>query len=137
MTRNLIALVLCVAAFGCRNDYITAEKITDRELQLTATIYTRCRQIGVNDVKVEFTGEKYYTHFGPIAAMWAYGNKNIIVVWREIMRDQVVYPDDVLDAYARHECCHCFYNDSGYKGLNDDEIKAMEARADACARDMY
>lgn len=127
--KNLLALLSIVAlCFGCNKyDIVAATDITDRELQTTAIIYTRCSQIGVSPVTVQFTDEKYILPDGRLAAMWAYGKEDRIVVWRGIVSEERKYPDSTLNAYAKHECAHCLYNHS----IASPEV---EAEADQCVQ---
>lgn len=133
----ICATLVCIIMCGCgQSDYVAAEDLTDNELHVTALITTRCGQIMPEEsVQVQFTDVEYNSPLG-LAAMWAFGEENRIVVWRGFLRDWS-YTLQTFDFYARHECCHCYYDDQDYNGLTHDEMVALEDRANACARDMF
>jgi len=128
----MIVIVMC----GCaKYETITASEITDRELWLTAKTYQRCRQIGVFNVKVEFTNWRFTGWFGT-AAMWSYGKENRIAVWRPIMTDPL-YTNELLDRYVQHECCHCKLNHQSYDDMTTPEKEALEEEAAQCERENW
>lgn len=61
------------------------------------------------------------------AASWALADSDTIVFWAEYVERPSTW--DLIPAYAAHEVCHLYYNDK-------DESGAVEARAEACAREL-
>jgi len=106
----------------------------EREYAVASNLYKRCEELGVR-VEVEFTDDKYVGLFGT-AAMWSYGEDDLIMVWRPIIYDRATYTDEIMDAYARHECAHCFYDHQSYNG-DEEHDNGMETQADTCANVLW
>ena len=127
--RLLLALLLLSNPFCQRFDSITASEETDRHREVIKIVKDRCAELGLYPW-VTITEEVWlvtYLDREPVpAAMWTSVSWNEIYVWAEILH----YDNDLIDAYARHECCHIKL---GHKRGTIEN----EREADQCAREQY
>jgi len=105
--------IAAVLAFVVACGYPTAPSSTPREMVMEAYVEERCAQLGFPGIATVFTDYVYMTSttvdgrkVSVPAFAWAKPGGDHVTVWRAAVNDATKYPNDVLDAYARHECCH-------------------------------
>ena len=92
--------------FGMVCSYPTSPAMTERELVMAGYVLQRCKDLGHPGIFTVFTDFKRDLGEGKHAFAWAKPGGDYVTVYRPDVNDEETYPNHVLDAYAKHECCH-------------------------------